>query len=65
MKTGAKVRLIQPVIEGTVTQRRINEATDELELKVAWQEGDQTVERWMDADLVEEVPAAGPQEGAR
>ena len=70
MKTGAKVRLKQPVIQGQVTARRINEATDELELKVAWQEDGQTVERWMDANLLEEVqadqaPAAAQEGGAQ
>ncbi len=59
MKTGTPVRLRQPVIAGVVKERRINPATDELELLVEWTEssgqGDQVVQRWFDADQLEEV----------
>lgn len=53
MKTGTPVRLIQPVIAGVVKERRINPATDELELLVEWQENGQPVQRWYDADQLE------------
>ena len=60
IKTGATVRLIPPrEIRGVVIERRINPATDELEMLVEWTEGgsDYPVRRWCDADLLEEVPA--------
>lgn len=58
MKTGTAVRLIQPVIQGLVKERRINPATDELELLVEWTDADgQAVQRWFDADKLEEVAA--------
>lgn len=64
MKNGAKVRLVQPVIEGSVVERRINPATDELELRVEWKEGDgDTVSRWFDASALVELPAT--EEGAK
>ncbi len=53
MKAGTTVRVVQPVIEGVVKERRINPATDELELLVAWTENDQPVQRWFDADQLE------------
>ena len=52
MKTGTTVRVVQPVIEGVVKNRRINPA-DELELLVEWTEDDQPVQRWFDADQLE------------
>ena len=55
LKTGASVRLIQPEIRGVVKERRINPATDELEMLVEWTEAGQPVQRWIDADLIEEV----------
>lgn len=55
MKTGTRVQLVQPVIEGTVTQRRINPETDEIELLVQWDEGGQPVQRWFDADQLQPV----------
>jgi hypothetical protein len=58
MKAGSTVRLIQPVIEGVVKDRRINKATDELELLVEWKEGDNAVQRWFDADQLQAVEAA-------
>jgi hypothetical protein len=61
MKTGAKVRLIQPVIEGVVKARRINESTDELELLVEWDEGGQPVQRWLDADRLEVTAEGGAE----
>lgn len=61
MKTGTRVQLVQPVIEGTVTQRRINPATDELELLVQWDEGGQPVIRWFDADQLQPVVAQEAQ----
>lgn len=53
MKTGAQVRVIQPVIEGVVKERRINSETDELELLVEWTEAGEQVKRWFDADQLE------------
>lgn len=56
MKAGTLVRLIQPVIQGEVKERRINPATDELELLVEWTDADgQAVQRWFDADQLQEV----------
>jgi hypothetical protein len=55
MKTGTAVRLIQPVIAGVVKERRINPATDELEVLVEWTENDQPTARWFDAAQLEEV----------
>lgn len=54
MKTGTQVRLIQPVIAGVVKERRINPATDELELLVEWTDAEgQLVQRWFEADQLE------------
>lgn len=53
MRQGDKVRLIQPVIEGEVKARRINEHTDELELLVEWVEDGVLTERWFDEDRLE------------
>ncbi len=55
IKTGATARLIQPEIRGQVIERRVNQATDEIELLLAWEENGQPVQRWFDADLLEEV----------
>lgn len=59
MRQGSTVRLIQPVVQGEVKARRINDLTDELELLVEWQEetddGVHTVQRWFEADRLEEV----------
>lgn len=60
MKTGTTVRVIQPVIEGVVQERRINPDTDELEMLVEWPEDGQPVRRWFDADQLEAVPAPAP-----
>ena len=57
MKTGAKVRLIQPVIEGEIVERRVKPVTDELEAKVRWTENGEAVERWIDLDQLELAPA--------
>lgn len=57
MKTGTTVRLIQPVIEGVVKERRIT-AADELELLVVWEEDGQTVERWFDASQLQATEAS-------
>jgi len=58
MKKGTTVRVVPPQpIQGTVVDRRINPATDELELLVAWEEAGQSVQRWFDADQLEEVLA--------
>lgn len=60
MKTGTPVRLIQPVIAGVVKERRINPATDELELLVEWTESDgQVVQRWFTEDQLEQVTVGG------
>lgn len=54
MKAGTTVRLIQPEIKGQVKERRINPATDELELLVEWTDAEgQLVQRWFDADKLE------------
>ena len=54
MKQGTTVRLIQPEIKGQVQERRINPATDELELLVAWTDAEgQLVQRWFEADQLE------------
>lgn len=53
MKTGTLVRLVQPEIRGRIVERRINPATDELELLVEWTEDGNAVRRWLDADLLE------------
>jgi hypothetical protein len=58
MKAGTTVRLIQPVIEGQVKERRINPATDELELLVEFTDGEATTQRWFDADQLQAVEAA-------
>lgn len=56
MRVGTTVRLIQPVIEGEVKERRINPATDEIELLVEWPAADgQPVQRWFAAEQLEEV----------
>lgn len=55
MKAGTPVRIVQPVIQGVVKERRINPTTDELELLVEWTEDGQPVQRWLDADKLEEV----------
>ncbi len=57
MKTGTTVRVVQPVIEGVVKNRRINPA-DELELLVEWAEDGQPVERWFAADQLQPVAEA-------
>jgi hypothetical protein len=56
MKTGSTVRLIQPVIEGVVKERRI--VGDEIECLVAWEEDGQTVERWFAESQLEPVKEA-------
>ena len=53
MKTGTHVRLIQPVIAGVVKERRINPATDEIEVLVEWTENDQPTARWFDESQLE------------
>jgi len=58
MKTGQQVRLVQPVIQGEVKARRINEGTDEIEVLVEFKEsGGTVVTRWFDEAQVEEVKA--------
>ena len=55
IKAGATVRLIQPELRGVVLERRINPATDELEVLVEFDEAGQPVCRWIDTDRIEEV----------
>lgn len=55
MKQGTTVRLIQPKLSGVVKERRINPQTDELELLVEFVDGEETTQRWLDADLLEAV----------
>lgn len=58
MRQGDTVRLIQPVIQGEVKARRINDLSDELELLVEWPGPDgEVVQRWFPADQLEKVPA--------
>lgn len=55
MKTGTTVRLIQPVIQGVVKERRIT-PDDQIELLVEWTEpGGQTAERWFSEAQLEQV----------
>lgn len=62
MKTGAQVRVVQPVIEGPVLARRINPTTDDIELLVAYTDAaNERHERWFAASQLEEVK---PQQGA-
>lgn len=56
IKNGATVRLVQPVIEGQVQERRINQATDEVELRVEWQENGEPVSSWFTEAQLQEVP---------
>lgn len=69
MKLGKTVRVVPPPeIVGTVVRRKVD-TDDELRLLVQWKEGDNVVERWFDADALEEVkpteePAA-PAEGSQ
>lgn len=59
MKAGTAVRFRAPVLTGTVRERRINPATDELEVLVEWITPDgETHQRWFDADSVEPVEDA-------
>lgn len=58
MRQGDTVRLVQPVIQGEVKARRINELSDELELLVEWTDADgQTTQRWFEAKQLEQVKA--------
>ncbi len=60
MKTGTPVRLIQPVVQGVVKERRITRA-DDIELLVEWTEaGGQTVERWFAESQLEQVQEVTP-----
>lgn len=60
MKTGTPVRLIQPVVQGVVKERRITPA-DEIELLVEWAEAEgQTVERWFAESQLEQVQEVSP-----
>ncbi len=55
MKAGTQVRLIQPVIEGEVKERRFNDS-DEIELLVEWTDADgQAVQRWFKAEQLQEI----------
>jgi hypothetical protein len=56
MKRGDKVRFKAPTLEGTILKRRVT-PDDEVEFLVAWQEGDEKIERWFDEPLLEIVPA--------
>ena len=58
MKTGTTVRVVQPVIEGEVKERRINPVTDELEALVEWTEDDQPVQRWFYSYQLQPVEVA-------
>ena len=58
LKSGTPVRLVQPEIRGTVTQRRINETTDAIEVLVTYTGADgEAHQRWFAAEEVEEVKA--------
>lgn len=56
MKTGTRVRQRVPVIEGEVTQRRINPESDELELLVTFRdEAGEVHQRWFAQHELDEV----------
>ena len=56
MKAGATVRLVQPVIEGVVQERRVNPTSDEIEVLVEWTDSEgQMVQRWFDEGQLQEV----------
>lgn len=61
LKNGAKVRLVQPVIEGVVLGTETN--GDDFGYRVAYQGADgEAHQRFFAVDQVEEVPA---EEGAK
>lgn len=56
MKAGTQVRLIQPVIQGEVKERRINPADDELEVLVAYTDAEgQPAARWFRPEQLEQL----------
>lgn len=57
MKTGSRVRVVQPPPpEGVVLQRRIQPEGDEIEYLVEWHDANgDTVQRWFGAAQIEEV----------
>lgn len=58
MKAGDTARLIQPVIEGQVMERRINPDTDDIELRLAWTDAaGERNERWFPEQQLEQVSA--------
>lgn len=55
IKTGATVRLIQPVIEGTVKKREIGD-DDRVRVLVEWTDpSGETTQRWFDESELEAV----------
>lgn len=54
IKKDSKVRLVQPVIEGVVLQRRLNDE-DNTEVLVEWSSGGETQQRWFLESELEEV----------
>jgi len=55
MKAGTQVRLIQPVIQGEVMERRIN-PDDELEVLVAYTDAEgQPAARWFRPEQLEQL----------
>lgn len=61
MKTGTKVRVVTPVIEGVIVERKI--VDDEVECKLEWQEGGETVHRWFAEGQLQAVEPAAPAAG--
>lgn len=59
IKPGARVRLIQPEIQGQVVDMRLD-ASHEVEVLIEWQEDGQSVRRWIDAARVEQVQEVAP-----
>ena len=55
MKAGSIVRWAPPPINGRVVERRIDPASDQLEVLVEWLEDGAMVRRWFDADQLTEV----------
>ena len=56
MKVGTQVKVIQPVVLGTVIRCASNEGTGELEALVMVDEGGATVHQWLPLSRLEVVP---------
>lgn len=57
MKAGDTARLIQPVVQGQIKERRFN-AADELEYRLEWTDPDgSTQQRWFAESQLQQVEA--------